>query len=252
MKNIALVAAIAAGLTLSACSSEPEGVEGSDAADLETPETDGEAALDAMALKAGDFGELQLGAKIVGPQGPEVKAAISNEAGNFGDMTSYVACPNGMPECDPKTAPEGTVYTYVHIVYPGEDNDGSTGVGAGNTSSDVERATAFRMTRPATGFTGNVGFSKAEAIAAVGEKADVVVTCDGGALVWTVSAGDGGDQWEAREPITFWWQSTVPPSGPADAYQLTANYTDAVGSGPYPGGANGASNACNDTAEPAG
>lgn len=252
MKNIALVTAIAAGLTLSACSSEPEGVEGSDAADLETPETDGEAAMAAMALKAGDFGELQLGAKIVGPQGPEVKAAISNEAGNFGDMTSYVACPNGVPECDPASAPEGTIYTYVHIVYPGEDNDGDTGVTAGNTSSDIERATSFRMTRPATGFTGNVGYSKAEALAAIGEKADVVVTCDDGALVWTVSAGDGGDQWEQGEPLTFWWQSTVPPAGPADAYQLTANYTDATGNGPYPGEANGATNACTSNAEPAG
>ena len=228
-------------LVLAACTSEAD-----DAAvtDLEKQNSDGEALAMAEALDAGDFMDLTLGAKIVGPQGPELKTVFSTAEGNFADMTSYVACPDGMAECDPANAPEDTVYTYVHTIYPGEDNDPDTGSGTGNDSSDVERAELFRMTRPATGFTGEAGYSKAEALAAIGPKADVVVTCDDGALVWTVSAGDGGDQWEQSEPLTFYWQSTVPPAGPQDAYQLKVNYTEATAKGPYPGEAAGADNAC--------
>ena len=103
------------------------------------------------------------------------------------------------------------------VVYPGGDNNPDTGIGANNTASDIERATAFRMVMPAHGFTGNAGYAKSEALAAIGAKADVVVSCDNGGLVWTVSAGDGGNQWEQKEPLTFYWQSTLPPSGAASA-----------------------------------
>lgn len=233
-----------AALALAACSDGPETVEGSDETDLDDVNTVSEAEAAREAIAAGDFAMLELGAKIVGPQGPEVKTTLANEAGNFADITSYVACPKGMDPCDPKKAPKGTVFTYVHIVYPGEDMDPTTGAGEGVTSSDVERATMFRMIRPARGFTGAVGYSKGEAEAAIGEKADIVVTCDEGALAWTVSAGDGGDQWQAREPITFWWQSTVPPAGPADAYELQVDGTLASGNGPYPGQAEGAATGC--------
>ena len=159
--------------------------------------------------------------------------------------SSYVSCPRGMDRCNPDDAPEGTIYTYVHVVYPGEDNDPTTGSGDGNDSSDIERATEFRMTRPAFGFTGRAGYSKAEAMEAIGAKADIVLTCDDGALVWTVNSGDGGDQWEQGEPLTFWWQSTVPPAGPADAYRIETNYTTASGDGPYPREDTKATNACN-------
>lgn len=235
------IAASLAIMALGACSSDAD-----DAAvtDLEKRNSDGEALAMAEALDAGDFADLVLGAKIEGPQGPMPKTALANAQGNFADMTSYVACPDGMDACDPAKAPEGTIYTYVHTVYPGEDNDPDTGSGTGNDSSDVERAESFRLTRPATGFTGEAGYSKAEAMAAIGPKADVVITCDDDALVWTVSAGDGGDQWEQAEPLTFWWQSTVPPAGPAEAYEIEANYTKAQGKGPYPGENASAGNAC--------
>lgn len=236
--------AAAAALALTACAEDPTTVEGTDQTDLDNVDTKSEREAAAAALDAGDFAQLDLGATIEGPQGPEVKTSLANADGNFADITSYVACPSGMATCDPATAPRGTVYTYVHTVYPGEDNDASTGAGAGATSSDVERATLFRMTRPATGFTGTVGYAKAEALAAIGEKADIIVTCDNGALAWTVSAGDGGDQWQAREPITFYWQSTVPPSGPAEAYAIDVDGTRARGAGPYPGKGEGSANAC--------
>lgn len=238
--SVALPLAPALALMLAACGSDAD----EPPTDLETAESDGAAEALARNIEAVDFLDLELGAKIVGPQGPEVKAALSNPEGNFADMRSYVACPAGMTVCDPATAPEGTIYTYVHIVYPGEDNQPDSGSGEGADSSDVERATAFRMTRPSTGFTGAVGYSKDEAMAAIGAKADVVITCDDGALVWTVSAGDGGDQWEQAEPLTFWWQSTVPPAGPVEAYAIEANYTMAMGNGPYPGEAPDAVNAC--------
>ena len=112
------------------------------------------------------------------------------------------------------------------------------------TVRGVERATAFKMTMPAIGFTGKAGYSKAEAIAALGKDADVVITCDEGKIAWTLSSGDGGDQWEYQEPITFYWQSTQPPAGPADAYEVRADYNDASGKGPYPAASETATNAC--------
>lgn len=242
--RIALAAALALGLA--ACSDNADGEIGpdTDVTDMQSAATDAERASMAVARPAGDFAELSLGAKIVGPQGPEIKAALSNETGNFADMRSYVACPAGMDPCDPKTAPAGTIFTYVFIVYPGEDNDPSTGSGSGNDSSDIEQATQFRMTRPAHGFTGEAGYSKAETLSAIGRKADIVLSCDGDALVWTVNAGAGGNQWEQSEPLTFYWRSTLPPAGPANAYQIEANYTEATGAGPYPAAKDGAQNAC--------
>ncbi len=228
-------------IALSACAEEAVDP---DAAELTVSTTDGEEEAMARALDAGDFADLQLGAKIVGPQGPDVKATLSTAEGNFADITSYVACPAGMDTCDPKTAPEGTIYTYVHTVYPGEDNDPDTGAGAGNDSSDVEIAEAFKMLKPAHGFTGKAGFSKAAVIAATSEATDVVITCSGGGLVWTVNAIGENDTWEQAEPVTFYWQSTLPPAGPDDAYGLLVNYTEARGSGPYPAAKDGASNAC--------
>ena len=236
--SLALTAVFATGLV--ACTDEAS-VENTD---LDVATTDGEAAAKAREIQGGDLADLQLGAKIVGPQGEEVKARLTNEAGAFADITSYVACPKGVTECDPATAPNGMIYTYVHTVYPGEDNQDDSGSGTGADSSDVEIATSFMMTQPAYGFTGAVGYSTAEVIRAVGNKAQVVITCLDGGIVWTINAGGGGDQWEQAEPITFWWQSTVPPAGPADAYAIKANYVTATGNGPYPAKSDQAPNAC--------
>lgn len=242
MTNKLSFLALGTALALAACS---DGTADSEVTDLNSASTDGEAAAMAAALPAGDFADLQLGAKIVGPQGEEVTGAMSNAEGNFADIRSFVTCPAGMDPCDPKSAPAGTIFTYVHVVYPGEDNSAKSGSGEGNTSSDIERATAFKMTMPAHGFNGVAGYSKGEALAAIGAKADVVISCTDGALTWTVDAGDGGDQWGQAEPLTFFWQSTLPPSGPAKAYAIDANYAEAAGSGPYPGAKEGVANACN-------
>ncbi len=230
--------ALAGAAALAACS---DNADKQAVTDLERPETDGEAEAAAEALVAGDFAALDLGAKV---DGKEITGALGNAQGNFADIRSYVSCPAGMDPCDPATAPEGTVYTYVHVVYPGQDNRADTGDGRANTSSDIERASQFRLVMPAHGFTGDAGYSKAGALAAAGEQVDVVVTCHNGGLVWTVNSGGGGDQWEQAEPLTFYWRSTVPPAGPEDAYAIFANYTAAQGPGPYPAANTGATNAC--------
>ncbi|MGB3712007.1 MAG: hypothetical protein WA985_09985 [Erythrobacter sp.] len=240
-RSLAPVLLGASILTLTACD---DGVD-EDAAELETATTDGEAQAMARAIEPIDFADLELGTRIAGPQGTEFKTSLSNDAGIFADITSYVACPSGMEECDPATAPEGTIYTYVHIVYPGEDMDPSTGAGDGPDDMDVEAATAFFMGSPAHGFMGHAGFSKDEAVSAAGEELQVAITCDEqGALAWTVNAGDGGDQWEDAEPLTFFWQSTLPPEGPAGVYRIRANDVVASGDGPYPAADPEAINVC--------
>jgi hypothetical protein len=239
MRKLIVTSALA--LALSGCSDDPtpREVQDQEVTDLNRVDSDGEADAAAKALPAGDFTEFTLGGQI-----DEKTQAMRNSAGNFADLRSFVACPKGMDPCDPRTAPEGTVYTYVMVVYPGGDNDDDTGIGSGAAASDIERATAFRMVLPAHGFTGNAGYAKPEALAAIGPKADVVVSCDAGKIVWTVSAGDGGNQWEQMEPLTFYWQSTLPPAGLAKAYAFDADSTEAVGSGLYPAAAKGAKNAC--------
>ena len=235
------ITASALVLALAACSDDPTPAEVADreVTDLNSADTDGKAYAQAKALPAGDLTELRLGGRT-----QERTVAMANSTGSFADLRSYVACPQGMDPCDPAKAPAGTVFTYVFVVYPGGDNDEDAGIGANNTASDIERATAFRMVMPAHGFTGQAGYAKPEALAAIGAKADVVVTCDNGGLVWTVSAGDGGNQWEQKEPLTFYWQSTLPPSGTAPAYVFDADSTFATGSGPFPAAKEGAQNAC--------
>lgn len=231
-------------LALAACSADPTPAEVNDqeVTDLNTVNSDGEAYAKGKALPAGDLTEVTLGGKVKGPNGFEVTDTMANDAGNFADMRAYVACPKGTVVCDPARQPAGTVYTYVFVVYPGGDNGGPKG--PGHDFSDIESATAFRMTQPAYGFTGNAGYAKPEALAAIGAKADIVITCDAGKIIWTVSSGDGGNQWGQKEPLTFYWQSALPPAGPAKAYAFDADGTTAMGSGPYPAAKDGVKNAC--------
>jgi hypothetical protein len=240
MRN--LITASTVALALVACGDNepsPREVSDQEVTDLNRTGSDSAASAKARALPAGDLTEFTLGGRV-----GETTQAMRNTAGNFADLRSFVACPQGMDPCNPSAAPAGTVFTYVMVVYPGGDNDDDKGIGAGNTASDIERATAFRMVMPAHGFTGKAGYAKPEVFAAIGPKADVIVTCDAGKLVWTVSAGDGGNQWEQKEPLTFYWQSTLPPAGVAPAYAFAADSTEATGGGFYPAPRKGVANAC--------
>ena len=67
-------------------------------------------------LVAADLDLTSLGAKIVGPQGPQVETDLSAANRMVGQMTSFVACPKDAQECVPGSMPEGTLYTYVHRV----------------------------------------------------------------------------------------------------------------------------------------
>ena len=167
-------------------------------------------------LVPADLGALVLGPRIEWPQGPEVTGTFAVDGERLAEVVSYVACPEGLDPCEPETAPEGTVYTYVHRVTPAEG---------------VEGATLFRTSRTATGFANVIGFDKAEAVDVLGEDGQIDVASDNGALVWRVIGGDG---WTAGETLTFYWQSTIAPEGSREAFQFEADGVSAIGTGPFP------------------
>ena len=167
-------------------------------------------------LVPADLGALVLGARIEGPQGPEVTGTFAVDGETLAEVVSYVACPEGLDPCDSAAAPESTVYTYVHRVTPAEG---------------VKGATLFRTGRAAAGFANVIGFDKAEAADVLGEDGRIDVASDNGSLVWRVIGGDG---WAAGETLTFYWQSTLAPEGPREAFQFEADGTSAQGPGPFP------------------
>ena len=167
-------------------------------------------------LVPADLGNLVLGARIEGPRGPEFTSRFRAEGETLAEVVSYVACPEGTDPCDPAELPTDTVYTYVHRVTPAEG---------------IEGARLFRTARAATGFANVLGFDKAEAIDVLGEQGRIDVSADNGALVWRVIGGDG---WGAGETLTFYWQSTVPPEGPREAFRFEAGGDSAAGTGPFP------------------
>lgn len=197
------------------------------------------------AIDAGDFAGLELGAKVEGPQGSEVKTSLSNEMGVLAEVTSYVACPAGMAICNPSASPAGTIYTYVHIVNPGENMAPRTLARTATDEDEAATSIAFMMAAPAFGFTGEAGYSRSEANAAGGQQLDVVVTCEeDGQIFWTITPGEDGNGWASGEPITFYWRSTLPPAGPSPVYSIRTNSANAVGPGPYPAADDSANNAC--------
>ena len=201
------LAALAA-LTLAGCgSSEPKPAPSpTPSATPDKPKT----------LVPADLGALVLGPRIEWPQGPEVTGTFAVDGERLAEVVSYVACPEGLDPCEPETAPEGTVYTYVHRVTPAEG---------------VEGATLFRTSRTATGFANVIGFDKAEAVDVLGEDGQIDVASDNGALVWRVIGGDG---WTAGETLTFYWQSAIAPEGSREAFQFEADGVSAIGTGPFP------------------
>ena len=196
-------------IALAACSGEPQPTPSPTPSATPTPDKP-------KTLVPADLAALTLGAKIVGPRGPDVDSTFSADGQKLAEVTSYVACPEGTSECKPDAMPEGTVYTYVHQVTPADG---------------VMSGTLFRTARAARGFANDVGYDQAQATKALGPDGRIDVSVDNGALVWRVIGGDG---WKAGEPIIFYWQSTVPPAGPRDAYQFEADGATALGTGPFP------------------
>ena len=183
-------------------------------------------------LVAADFDPASLGAKIVGPQGPEPEAAIMADGREIARIKSFVACPEGVTECVPADMPEGTVYTYVHEVTLADDLEPQVieTPEAGGAVMEVP-ASLFRMTQAAQGFNRSVGYSRGQAETALGASDAIQVSSDSGQIIWRVTAGSG---WKPGMPVTFWWQSTTPPEGPAEAYSLEVNGMTARAKGPFP------------------
>ena len=218
-------------LLVAACSSEPAPEPApTPTATVAAPRT----------LVAADLDPATLGAKIVGPKGTDPEFAIMTGGKEIARIVSFVACPKAMTSCDPAGLPEGTVLTYVHTIIPAPAAEPS----AAPTPESTTTATAtpsptpsqlasslFRMTRPAPGFKGALGYSRAEAEAALGDADPITVTVDEGQLIWRVTGGTG---WKPGAPVTVWWQTTAPPAGPQDAFQLELLGTPATVKGPFP------------------
>ncbi len=183
-------------------------------------------------LVAAGFDTLSLGARIEGPQGPEVATVLSAGNREIGRMVSYVACPEAVTDCKPAALPEGTVYTYVHRITLADEGEASPPSLAEVSGVPVEMgATLFRTTRPVVGFNHAIGYSKSEALGALGEVDAISITSDEGQLIWRVTKGEG---WKPESTITFWWTSTVPPRGPEKAYAVEIDGETAAATGPFP------------------
>lgn len=186
-------------------------------------------------LIAADLDLATLGAKIEGPQGTDPEVAVMAGGKEIARIVSFVACPGGMKTCVPATLPEGTVLTYVHTIVPasvepaGTPSPRPTGT---DTALPAEvPPSLFRMTRAAPGFRGGVGYSRGEAQVALGAPDPITVTVDDGQLIWRVTAGPG---WKPGAPVTVWWQTTAPPAGPQEAFQLELASDTAKVRAPFP------------------
>ena len=181
-------------------------------------------------LIAADLDPAALGARM---EGMEV---TDQDAGDgLAKVSAFVACPKAMTTCDPATAPEGTVYTYVLTVTPqaaAEPSPTPTPIATHSAVVPVEApAELVRMTRPAPGFNAATGYSRAEATAALGAEDALTVTLDQNQLIWRVTGSSG---WAAGKPITLWWQSTRPPEKPEPSYRFEYGGKRADIAAPFP------------------
>ena len=185
-----------------------------------------------------DFGSLNLGAKIVGPVGPEVETTIVfDDAGastGIADLKSSVACDDRFAADCSADAVNGfndVVYTYAHTVIPGVDLPNDPPFPAPDTVVPLDDATEFRLGFPAHGFNGVAGYDFAEATGAIGNADITIEESANGALAWRIPDGSG---WDTNEPITFFWQTSQRPTGPGGVYAATNGILSGTGNGPLP------------------
>lgn len=167
-------------------------------------------------LVPASFTEADLVNRIEGPEGTEVERDLMLDDERIGTILSFVACPGDIETCDPAELPEETIYTYVHRV---------------TLEEDTGSATRFSTARPAPGFSHAIGFSDTRLQNALGEEGDIQVSIDEGRLIWRVAGGDG---WTGGETLAFFWQSTLPPEGPSEAYEIELDGETASAIAPFP------------------
>lgn len=183
---------------------------------------------------ARDYGLLSLGGTVDGPVGPAVEASWVWQGDSLGDLTGRVDCPAGTDPCDPRTEGEATVYTYVYRVTPGNDAINDDPFPRPEIVRRFDDVTVFATSFAPPGFTGIAGYSFGEAEAALGAGGGFRIERrpDDGGL--TFRAEGGSEPWGTGETITFFYQSTQPPKGPAGGFLLEGGGYKASGVGPVP------------------
>lgn len=168
-------------------------------------------------LVAADYDPGLLGARVAGAVVAD--AALGRGKAPLARYSAFVACAREVTVCDPAQLPQGALYTYVLTITPAASPAPSPGAASpgGVAGAGEAPAELVRMTRAAPGFKGAVGFSRAEAEAALGSSTAMAVKAERERLIWRV---DEGRAWQAGKPITLWWQSSVPPGEMAQAYHF--------------------------------
>lgn len=193
----------------------------------------------AAVISATDLSSISLGAKIVGPVGPEVESTISFIDGTsrdvigVADIISSVSCDARFADCSAAAVAgfDDVVYTYQHQVIPGVDLANDPPFPSPDSVVPLDGATEFRMLFPATGFLRVAGFDFGQATAAIGGTNITIERLTDGSLLWTMPVGAG---WDTNEPITFFWQTTQRPSGPSGQFSTTNGTLEGIGNGPIP------------------
>lgn len=168
-------------------------------------------------LVAADFNPAMLGARVA--EMDVTDAAIGGRKAPIARVRAFVACAKEVTACDPATLPAGTIYTYVLTITPAPASPmpSPSVVPADLIVPEEAPAELVGTDRVVPGFNGALGFSRAEAAAALGAEDALTVTLDQNRLIWRVTGGSG---WRAGQPITLWWQSTRAPAKPAPSYRF--------------------------------
>ncbi|MBC7987914.1 MAG: exosortase, PEP-CTERM interaction domain protein [Sphingomonadaceae bacterium] len=182
-------------------------------------------------VTATDYESLLLGDALEGPGGPSLDASLIAGENAVGDLSSEVRCPSVAGPCYPAGLPATAIYTYIYHVRPGIDDPNDAGLATPERVIPVERGESFALGFPAAGFTGVAGYAIDDAGAVLAEGFNATISCAGGRIVWTVPPDAG---WSTGEAITFFWQSTQPPSGELGDYVFIADGAEARGRGPMP------------------
>ncbi len=187
----------------------------------------------AVSVTSIDLDGLNLGATIVGPVGPTVDTTLTNTSGEgVGDLISSVSCPSGFTVCAPPNNPAGTIYTYRHQVTPGVDFPNDAPFPSPSTILPLTDVGTFRLNFSAEGFNGVAGYSFSDAANALNDGVEITTTQNNdGSIAWDLSDGSG---WDTNESITFFWQTTQPPSGPGGSYGIANASQIGTAQGPLP------------------